>query len=162
LEQYRRLCDRIRKLFGQTLDDPSIADRMAKDCLILPCPGADLTVEARWAEAAVNLCKSERARPWAQLCRGLAEYRKGNFTNAVEWMQAVLTRVGDVEPRDVEAYMVLAMAQKRLNKTDQAREALSAGIQIRDHNLRDLENDSLPDSWKDWVISEALMQEAKS
>jgi serine/threonine protein kinase/Flp pilus assembly protein TadD len=162
LDQYRRLCDRIRQSFGETLNDPSIADRMAKDCLILPCPGADLTVEARWAEVTVKLCKSDRARPWSQFCRGLVEYRQGNFSNAVEWLNPVLKQVGDVEPRDVEAYMVLAMAQKRLNKIDEARAAFSAGNQIRNRSRATFGDGVLPDSWKDWVVAEALTQEAKS
>src|SRR5258708_35307596 len=101
---------------------------MAKDCLILPCAGADLGIENRWAQATINLCKSERVKPWSQFCRGLAEYRQGHFENAVEWMQAVLTRRGDIYTRDVEALMVLAMAQKQLHQTEEARASLAAGI----------------------------------
>src|SRR5260370_16813676 len=41
LGEYRRHCERTLRQFAGT-SDPSIAERMAKDCLILPPPAPDL------------------------------------------------------------------------------------------------------------------------
>src|SRR5262249_52358336 len=79
VESYRLLCKQIKEHFGSIVDDPLIADRMGKDCLIHPPADDDLSIESHWAEVAVNLCKSERAKPWAEFYKGLAEYRQGSF-----------------------------------------------------------------------------------
>jgi len=135
---------------------------MGKDCLILPPTDVDLTIESRWAEVTVNLCRSERAKPWAEFCHGLAEYRQGHFDEAVRCLQSTLTRAGDVRPRDVEAYMVLAMAQYRLNQPQEAQEAFAAGQKVAAKNLPKLESGHLEDDWKDCLIAYALMREAKA
>ena len=161
LEAYRQLRLRIKQRFGSILDDPSIADRMGKDCLILP-PSGELSVEKRWAEVAVNLCKSERAKPWAQFFRSLAEYRQGHFAEAVSWAQSALTRSGDIHSRDVETYMVMAMALFKSNKVPEARDAFMTGQHIADTRLPNPEQGPLHDSWKDCLIAFALMREAKA
>jgi hypothetical protein len=135
---------------------------MAKDCLILPASRSDLSIENRWAEVTVKLCKSDRARPWSQFCRGLAEYRQGHFANAVEWLQGCLGQAGDIHTRDVEAFMVLAMARHHLNQPVEAYDELAAGLKIADKELAKLESGPLPDSWKDWIIAQTLMREAKA
>jgi tetratricopeptide (TPR) repeat protein len=162
IDQYRQLCRRIKQQFGSIFDDPLIAERMGKDCLILPPDDDDLSTESRWAEVTVDLCKSQRARPWAEFYKGLAEYRQGQFQEAIGCLQSALTRAGDVAPRDVEAYMVLAMAQFRSNKPQAAREALAAGEGIAETQLPKLENNHLEDDWKDCLIAYALTREAKA
>lgn len=162
VEAYRHLRQRIKQQFGAILNDPSIADRMCKDCLILPPADGDLAIEKSWAEVTVNLCKSQRAKPWAHFCRGLAEYRQGHFEESVRWLKLAVDRAGDIRPRDVEAYMVLAMAQYRLNRQEEARAALAAGQKIADAKLPKVNNGHLEDDWKDCLIAYALMREAKA
>src|SRR5207244_4463051 len=57
LEAYRSHCARTRAHFGGT-NDPVIAERMAKDCLLLPSPATDLTTESKWADTAVTVGKN--------------------------------------------------------------------------------------------------------
>jgi eukaryotic-like serine/threonine-protein kinase len=130
--------------------------------LILAPSDGDLEIESRWAEATVKLCKSERAKPWSHFCRGLAEYRQGHFAEAVGWLQSALSRGGDIHARDVEAYMVLAMAQFQLHQPQAARDALTEGQKIDDTDLPKMETGLLDDSWKDCLIAFALMREAKA
>ena len=99
---YQRLCQRILAQFGGTNNpfspdrfardaiasgswlvplkgDPAIADRMAKDCLILHTSGVDLQMVAELAEVAVTEGEKNRFLPYFHCTRGLADYRQGNY-----------------------------------------------------------------------------------
>src|SRR5713101_8044303 len=73
-EAYRRLCARILRQFGGT-SDPAIAERMAKDCLILPPPAADLETIGKMADTAVAAGPDHKFWHYFQFVKGLAEYR---------------------------------------------------------------------------------------
>ena len=77
-------------------------------------------------------------------------------------MQKVLSDQGADLERDVEAYMVLAMAQYRSEQTDEARIALAKGVEIAEKRLPQLDSGDLGEGWLDWIIAHALMREAKA
>jgi WD40 repeat protein/serine/threonine protein kinase/tetratricopeptide (TPR) repeat protein len=158
-DAYRAHCARALARFGKS-QDPVTAERVAKDCLILP-PAGDVTAIAQLADTAIVLGKDHTYWAYFELAKGLAEYRQGRFTNAVEWMQKVLTAGGAPE-RQAEAQFILAMAQYHLNQPDQALPGLSAGIEIVEKQLPHLESGDLGAGWIDWIIAHALMREAKS
>ena len=160
LEAYHNLCNQIRAQFGSITNDPRIADRMAKDCLILPEPGADLTIESRLANVAVSFDEKAATNAWFQFCKGLAEYRVGHFQAARDWMQAVLTRVEEGSTRDVGAYAVLAMSEFRLQQTQEARQTMATANAFARRRLPDVNSGDLGDGWMDWVFAHALMDEA--
>jgi tetratricopeptide (TPR) repeat protein len=139
LDGYRSLCGTIRARFGGCTNDPDIAERMAQDCLLLPSPDADLTIEAAWADLAVKLGENEGGSPWCYFCKGLAEYRQRRFGKAVDWIDKSLAREGNRPFRDVQACMVLAMAKYQLNQLYEARAAFARGLQVADHNLAQAE-----------------------
>jgi hypothetical protein len=140
-----------------------IAERMAKDCLILASSGVDLAMVAHMADTAVTLGADDVRLPFYQFAKGLAEYRQGNFPGAAEWMRTVLAAGGDRVPfRDLQAQMVLAMAQHRLGHADQARTAFSKGAEIIERNPPNPEALDLGPNWHDWLIGNALMNEAKA
>jgi len=161
LEAYRRHCERVVARFGGT-NDPVIAELMAKVCLMLPWPGADLTTESNWADRAVTVGKNHEYLAFFQFVKGLAEYRQKQFTNAVEWAQKVLAKTGQFSFRDVEACMVLAMAQYRTKQMGEARATLAKGLAIAETKLPKLERGDLGDMWQDWIIAHALMNEARA
>jgi serine/threonine protein kinase/tetratricopeptide (TPR) repeat protein len=84
------------------------------------------------------------------------------FASAVEWMNKALIESGKELERDVQAYMVLAMAHYQLNQTDAARAAFARGTEIEQMKLPKLESGDIGDSWLDWIIAHALMREAKA
>jgi len=161
LEGYRRLCARVVACFGGT-NDPVLAERMAKDCLMLPRPGAELTTESNWADAAVTMGKNHQYLAYFQFVKGLAEYRQGHFASAVELTQKVLAKTGQFPFRDVEACMVLAMAQCQSSQMDEARATLARGVKIAETKLPKIESGDLGDDWGDWIVSQALLKEAKA
>src|SRR5262249_29964431 len=71
---YRQLCQTALARFAGTRD-PSVADRMAKDCLILPDAGVDLTAIDEWADTATTSHRAGVAMMYFQCTKGLAEYR---------------------------------------------------------------------------------------
>ena len=93
LEGYRRHCAQVLALFGGT-DDPVVAERMAKDCLILPTAGIDLDAAARLAGAAVTNGGGHAYSRSFEFAKGLAEYRQGHFAAAVDWTQKALADPG--------------------------------------------------------------------
>jgi serine/threonine protein kinase/tetratricopeptide (TPR) repeat protein len=161
LDAYCELRRRSVELFGHTTD-PNAAERIAKDYLVLPSSEAGLTTAARLAETAASAAANHKDMTWFQFAKGLAEYRQGHFAAAVDWMQKVLSHAGDSLNRDVEAYMVLAMAQHCSKQADEANAALAKGVEIAESNLPKLDSGDLGDGWIDWIIAHALMREAKA
>lgn len=160
-EAYWRHCDQVRARFGAITNDPPLGDRMAKDCLLYPRPGSDLSIELRWIDSALRSEKKEGDHPWFLYCKGIAEFRLAHYTEAARWMQKVLRFVGDRAPRDVGAYAVMAMAQERMNQPAEARASLQRGF-VSQKRLRKLEDGYISHDWIDWIIAQALLREAGS
>jgi Flp pilus assembly protein TadD len=159
LEGYRRLCARIVAHFAET-NDPTVCERMAKACLILPSSGIDLAAVAKLAQTAASTGTTNYYLPFYEFAKGLAEYRTGNLASAEEWMFKVLAVSYPV--RDVEAKLVLAMAHQRLNRADDARAALAAATADMETHMPNLDGRDPGGDWTDWIIARALMKEAKA
>ena len=89
-----------------------------------------------------------------------AELRR--FATAVERVNKTLNQAGESGERDVEAYMVLAMAQCPWKRNDEARAALAKGVEIERTKLPKLESGDLGGDWLHWIIAHALMREAQA
>ena len=158
---YRKHCHAMLARFGTT-NDPPIAERTAKVCLLLPLDGADLAAAAKLAETAVTLGKDDAWVAYYQFAKGLAEYRQANFAQAVEWTRKALGQPGTDYSRDIQAYSVLAMALHRLNQAGEAREALSKATELAGAKLPRLDSGDLGPDWHDWIIAQTLLREAKA
>jgi serine/threonine protein kinase/tetratricopeptide (TPR) repeat protein len=149
---------------GAPAGDPAVADRMAKDCLILSASGVDLDLACDLADTAVTVGSKSRYLAYFQCTKALAEYRKGEFGAAVEWIgKGPLTGTNSWDYfRHVEALAILGMAHFQLRQTEQARAALTEALQIEQTKLPRSEIDDLGDDWRDWIIAHTLIQEAKA
>jgi serine/threonine protein kinase/Flp pilus assembly protein TadD len=159
-DAYRRHCARIVERFGKT-NDPVIAERMAKDCLILPSSGVDLDAVDDMAESAIAVDPDHWGIGFFQFVKGLSEYRNGNFASAVGWMQKALAKPGDFHFRDAQAYLVLAMAHHQTNRVDEARAAFAQATATIDARPKP-GSGGLGTDWNDWLIVHALQREAQS
>jgi serine/threonine protein kinase len=163
-EGYRRHCQRELAQFGSN-KDPLIADRMAKDCSISLASGVDFKAIQGWTTTSCTLAQTHYSFAHIQCTRGLAEYRQGNFTNAVEWVQKSITRAlarrDDVQWHFMEAYAVLAMAQHQLGQNAEAKDSMknSAGVEA---NMSKLDGGDIGHDWIDWIIAHKLLEEAKT
>jgi tetratricopeptide (TPR) repeat protein len=163
VEPYRRCCRQVIAQFGGT-NDPVIAERMAKACLILPASGVDLDAVGKLAETAVAVGTNHPWFPYFQFAKGLAEYRQGRFASAAGWLGKVLDNQEQApdDSRNVQAYLVLAMARYQLKEVALARNALTAGTGLWQAKAPKSESGRFSSDWTDWIIADALMREAKA
>ena len=61
--------------------------------------------------------------------------------------------------RNVQAHMVLAMAQQKLGQPEAARATLASGIAIAETKLS---KSGGGDQWHDWIVAHALIREARA
>ncbi len=162
LEGYRRHCARILARFGGT-SDPVIADRMAKDCLILSSTGVDLGAVGQLAETAVSLGSTNDYLAYFEGTKAFVEYRQGHFTEAAAWARkAIDNKSSPAGTRYLEDYMVLAMTVYQMNQIEEARAALARGLEIEEKELPHVDSGDLGDDWLDWIIAHALLKEART
>jgi eukaryotic-like serine/threonine-protein kinase len=157
LEEYRQLCPRIVERFRHTTD-PSTADQMAKDCLVLASSGADLSAVDAMAGLAVNAGKEMTVYPFFQCCKALADYRQGHWNDAVYW--ATNAAVNPYAYSRGEAWAILAMSDYRLGQTNDARSMLAQCALLIEKQIPTLGHDLGPD-WRDWIVLHALLKEAE-
>jgi tetratricopeptide (TPR) repeat protein len=158
LAGYRAHCQAILREFGATTD-PVTAERMAKDCMMLPPAAADLPTLAKMADTAVAAGPGHKDWAYFQFVKGLAEYRRGNFTNAVEWLTKVVAQPADPK-RTVQAYMTLAMARHELGRLEEARATLAQGLELSKEKLYQPVKGNADGVWNDWIIAQTLTREA--
>ncbi|MCW1925873.1 tetratricopeptide repeat protein [Luteolibacter arcticus] len=158
-EAYRHLCPEIVVRFAATTN-ARIADRMAKDCLILPGAVEDLAPVGRMADLALKGGGNDVALPFFQVCKALADLRQGNFAAAADLAgKAVPSSFKEAE---VEALAVGAMALQRMNQPEEAKRLLAQGTTTFETKLSKLESGELRGNWEDWVIARALLEEARA
>jgi tetratricopeptide (TPR) repeat protein len=156
---YEQLCEKITTLFAGATN-PFTADRMAKDCLILPRPGADLKVPGELAETAVTRGRGDsQSLPYFQCCKALGEFRLGHYEQAVNW--ANFASQGPSPYSQAEAAAITAMSQFKLDQLGQARAALTDCSKVIAEKLPKSEEGHLGNDWRDWIIAHALQFEAK-
>lgn len=160
LGAYRHHCALELRRFGRT-QDPSTAERMAKDCLFVASSGVDLSRVSKWADTAVRMGSASPNLPYFQFAKGLAEYRQAHYASALDWTQKVV-RTGGVSFRDAEACLVLAMTQHQLNQSEAARDTLVKGKDIVKTRLPKLDDGDLGEAWIDWIMAQTLLKEAES
>jgi len=159
LDAYRQHSVRALASFRGT-DDPTIAERMAKACLIWPSAGVDLSAAGELAETAVTVGKKHAYLPYFEFTKGLAEYRQGHFVEAMDWMGKVLAK-SKASFLGVEANLVMGMSQFRLGQLDTARASLDKAEEIEQTQLPKMESGDLGSSWIDWIVAHALLKEAR-
>ena len=164
LEAYREHCRKGLERFANTAD-PAAAEQISKGCLLSASSGADLDLVARMTDLAVSAPTNRVSADWSHLCKGLSEYRRGNFALAVEWTQRALR---DAEAHSnwgalIQGQAVLAMAQHQLKQKAQARADLAKAMEIADAKLAKFQSgylDGMP--VRDWIAAHALQGEAKA
>jgi serine/threonine protein kinase/Tfp pilus assembly protein PilF len=157
LAEYQRLCRTILDKFSGTTD-MFVADRMAKDCLILSSSGVDLTAVAAMADVAVSRGSNAAAAPYFQFCKSLAEFRLGQYEEALKW--AHLATASPLLHPKAGGYSVIAMSQFKLNQLAEARVAFHESQKIVENQMPKPEKE-LGRDWRDWIIVHALRSEAE-
>jgi tetratricopeptide (TPR) repeat protein len=176
IEGYREHCRKSAERFSATTY-PLTAERIAKDCLLLPSSGVDLNTILQMTDNAIKADAGHWAMPWFQVVKALAEYRQERFASAAEriqrtpflsedrgWIRRTTYGEDEVDMFALPAYAVLAMAQFRLNQVTESRVALAKAWAIAEVKMPSLDRDSgdLGDSCVDWIIDNVLLNQAKA
>jgi hypothetical protein len=161
LPAYQLIRSQIVTRFRSATNNPSIADRLAKSLLMAPAEGEELETATVLANACLTHDTNSMEQPWFQFCKGLSELRLGHCDSAKQWMIKVRQHESSGAIRDVEQYMVLALAEHGLGHLEAAAEAYNDGVLMAPRRMRELSSGDIESSWKDWIITHALMGEAK-
>jgi len=162
LDGYRKNCQREVAIF-QTTKDPIVAHRMSKSCSFLPDSGVSSDVIAAWADLAIS-ATNHPAYLWYESGKGLADYRRGDFSGAVKWLADHESRMqtsAQVSAILLQVHAITAMAYARLNQAYAARKALSKAVELQRKKMPKREKDP-GGLWLDWIIGQALLNEAIS
>jgi serine/threonine protein kinase/tetratricopeptide (TPR) repeat protein/WD40 repeat protein len=157
--EYRHTCSELLRRFGDT-DKLEVAERIAKSCLLAPATLADLTPVYRLADRTVAGTEQHEYYRWFVLVKGLAEYRAGRLAEALDWLKRFSPQARGTH-FDAIAFAVLAMAEQRLGRSNQAREALARAEQILEESYPDpASGRPFSDGWHDWLHARCLHREA--
>jgi tetratricopeptide (TPR) repeat protein len=144
-DEYRRARRDLVERFGGT-NDPYVAERAGRACLLMPATGDELQRFVAFAQRAIARNAGEQsAQPWFEFGYGLADYRQGNFDQAISAMRGDAATVLGPGPT-----LVIAMALHQKGQADEARKTLASSVlsydwssnQVRDvqgcilHSLR--------------------------
>jgi serine/threonine-protein kinase len=110
--------------FSETADF-SRAEPISRACLLLPASGQELRQAIALADRAMAAKASTTAWNYQYFlfAKGLADYREGNFEEAISIMQNGASKVMGPSPR-----LIIAMAQHRQGKSDAARQSMAAAV----------------------------------
>ncbi|PWU13399.1 MAG: serine/threonine protein kinase [Verrucomicrobia bacterium] len=156
MEGYRNNYQRALAQFAGT-KEPAIAERIAKDCMMFSPPPDDLPTLARMADTAIAAGPTNRAWPYFQFVKGLAEYRRGRPAEALDWLNKVAPDEG-IPTRTAQVYAVTAMADYQVGQTNAARTALAEGIKIAERKLTRTDRVD----WYDQIIAKVLLRESST
>ncbi len=162
-ERYEELCRKVLAAFGDT-KNPTVADRVAKDCLLLPVPGLDLKRVDQLADLAVASGKGDPSMPFFAVCKALSSYRLGNFRLAIEWADKAIARPEHNNLRDfanAHANAVSSMAHWRLGQTNIAQAALATGEAIMKNRPSASLAWEIDDAWFSRLFVLASLDEAR-
>ena len=120
---YRRDCRQMLRHFV-TSNDPVVADKTAKTCLLLPDVVADLKPVLQLAERAVAGTQQHPAYRWFLICKALADYRTLRFVAAINSIQKVDPK-SEGGVLDATAYLILALSEQRRGRFVEARQAFT-------------------------------------
>jgi tetratricopeptide (TPR) repeat protein len=151
---YRQHRQKILQTFSHTTD-PTIAESLARACLLLPASPDEMEVIAGMADVAV--ASGPGADGWAKLAKGMVEYRQGHFTNATKWLdEASAQATGPALKLHSEIFR--AMNQFQLGQTDAAQKTLAQCVAFEANNV--LDRDGI--GWNDRRVAYRFLDEAKS
>src|ERR1035441_4646634 len=150
--------------------NPVVAERVVKNCLLLPASDPLLKALTPFAQVArQSMVGRDFAAPevdwwpaWRCLSLALLEYRSGNWMDAAVWSRRSL-RYGEPLSRSAAAQALLAMALRRSGQVAEARSELAqarAAVTTRfSTQLQPFEGNCY---WFDWVLARILLREAET
>jgi serine/threonine protein kinase/tetratricopeptide (TPR) repeat protein len=163
LPGYAEHCRLMLDRFAQA-KDRHIVEGTAKACLLLPHAAADhrlLTDLADRLLAYHEQSGDQRSLPWSRMLKGLAEYRRGDFAEALPWLEG--SRTPEFVCLRPTSDLVRAMALYRLGRVAEAEAVLGDAARriqrvVPAAGVGDLAEHGLVH----WLPCQVLLREAKA
>jgi tetratricopeptide (TPR) repeat protein len=137
-----------------------IAERTAKACLLLPVSGEELTAARQCAEKATALATNSPLAAYYYLVGGLAKFRSGEFSAALDLLDLALAKPGVIE-RDVQALSVKAMSLRALGRAAEASTTFEDAMSLWNEKLKTPAKGDYGLGFHDWLIADILLREAQ-
>jgi tetratricopeptide (TPR) repeat protein len=163
-EGYRRLRREMLKRFGET-QDLWAAERITKACLLIPESAKESEPACRLADRAFALGKKHPPALYFIFCKGLADYRRGNWRAAIEELDPIVPQLAGDRYVSTFCHLVLAMALHQQGETKAAREHLTQAAKLLGKYVPDLARfPQFPESRydHDWLFAWLLNREAQT
>jgi tetratricopeptide (TPR) repeat protein len=159
-EGHRDLCRDTLRRFADA-QDPGVASRTVKMCLLVPGAVDDVEAAAALADRAVAIGANHKALRWCQWAKALAEYRRGRFASAIDWLRRSQERTSNIH-LEVYCRLLLAMAHHQLGKAREGRQWLHEARALMETLLPRTEGGSLGGAWHEWLMCQILRREAEA
>lgn len=159
--RYHELCAQMANQFGTT-SNRALAEQVARASLILgPANRIDGPSVTSWLARTRNLESNNRYSQRFRLTAALAEYRLGRFADCVMDANTSLLGAESSNPGErAQAWLIIAMAQFRLNQPEASNNAFASASGILESRLPHLDCGELGPSWSDYVTAYSLFDEA--
>jgi hypothetical protein len=139
------------------------ADRTAKACCLSRHFDGDLSQVQRLAEFAVAGQEQHSWYVYFALSRGLAALRAGEWEEALSWSRNCRERAPTFTITAAPAWLVDALAQQRLGRPDESRQALAAALEMRNSTAALFAaEEPMQATWGDWLIFDALRMDIEA
>lgn len=165
-EQYGEHCRRFLERFGSS-NNPRSRERAVQGALLLPGSEANIKEGIRVADSVATTDLDAGLKYWFEFTKGLADYRRGRFADAIEHLENARTWGSEAQrkaPHNLFAkvYPVLAMAHFRLGNSGKASDALTKAAEFQKEGEELLHKGDFGESWDDWLRAFLLTAEAKT
>jgi hypothetical protein len=160
--KYRAHCSKMLERFRDA-QDPFVAERVCKSCLLLEAPAAELPKLCELAHRSVTNGANNGVIRYFLFAQALADYRAGQFATSHDWAQKCLQSKQAMAPYGIGmAKLISAMSARRLGHNDQARSEWADASQFCAPLPRvDRGQLLFPGDWHDGIGMELLRREAQ-
>jgi tetratricopeptide (TPR) repeat protein len=161
-DEYRRVAEAMATRFHDPLPaNYEILERVAKASLFWADSGADWKKIAPLADRALekSVATKHWVVSWAQIAKAMAEYRLGNYEQALEWADKGLgpPDAPPVYTIAVPGNFVKAVAHAQLGQLEEAQAALAKAKKVQADVPTPLQEWT---GWNDWYMCAIMLREA--
>jgi hypothetical protein len=163
---YTNHCRSMLDQFEKT-GNPSIAERTAKSCLLVPgaVSAEDFVRATNLAARAVSLSPRGAWLHWRLMTRGLAEFRAGQYAQALA-TEAQARKIAASAPDangpacEADTYFISAMSDEQLGQKSRARGEFKRALKLVETKVPKLDDPDLGGRWFDTLMTHIILREA--
>jgi serine/threonine protein kinase len=162
--EYRKMGETMAARFK----DPPVAnleilERTAKGCLFWGASGTDWNKVAPLGDRVLErvLANNHWVVSYAKVAKGLADYRRGNYKSAIDYVTEVAEKNTKIHNLAVPGYCVKAMAHARLGEITKAKAALELAHKSQ-ASVAPPAKAGPGSGWHDWHICDVMIREAQA